>query len=73
MEHPADVFNAVIQTLVKRNCELPAFSTLERLINNKRTEINNDIFEYVCSNLTEIDKKALDLMLESNEKLLTTL
>ena len=68
MEHPADVFNAVIETLIKNNCELPAFSTLERLINNKRAEINNNIFESVHNKLSEYDKKALDLMLESNEK-----
>lgn len=68
MEHPADVFNAVIEILIKNNCEFPAFSTLERRINSKRAAINNDIFEYVFSNLNEIIKKALDLMLETNEK-----
>lgn len=68
MEHPADVFNALIEILIKNNCELPAFSTLERLINSKRATINKDIFEYVSSNLNEITKKALDLMLETNEK-----
>ena len=34
MEQPADVFNAVIETLIKNNCEIPAFSTLERLIDD---------------------------------------
>lgn len=68
MEHPADIFNAVIEILIKNNCELPAFSTLERLINSKRAAINKDIFEYVSSNLNAITKKALDLMLETNEK-----
>ena len=68
MEHPADVFNAVIETLIKNNYELPAFSTLERLIGSKRTEINNNIFDEVSSKLTETLKKTLDLMLETNDK-----
>lgn len=72
MDHPADIFNAVIETLIKNNSELPAFSTLERLINNKRAEINNYIFNSVSSKLTEDEKKSLDLMLETNEKGLST-
>ncbi|WP_202976491.1 DUF4158 domain-containing protein [Anaerophilus nitritogenes] len=68
MEHPADIFNAVIETLIKNNCELPAFSTLERLINNKRTEINQKIYDDVNSKLTASEKNFLDLLLQSNEK-----
>lgn len=68
MDHPADVFNAVIETLIKNNCELPAFSTLERVVNNKRAEINNNIFNDISSKLTEYEKKALDLIIETNEK-----
>lgn len=58
-------FNETIEVLIKNNCELPTFSTLERLINNKRAEINNTIFDDVFSKLTEYEKKELDLMLES--------
>ncbi|MGL5086017.1 MAG: DUF4158 domain-containing protein, partial [Clostridium sp.] len=68
MEHPADVFNSVIEVLIKHNCELPAFSTLERLIDSKRLEINNNIFNEVASKLTDYDKKSLDLILETTEK-----
>lgn len=47
MENSADVFNAVLERLIKNNCELPAFSTIERWIKSKQTEINNDLFRYV--------------------------
>lgn len=49
MEHPEDVFNAVIETLIKNNYELPGFNTLSRLINNKKMEINTNIFSKVSS------------------------
>lgn len=68
MEHPEDVFNAVIEILIKNNYELPGFNTLSRLINNKRMEINTNIFSKVSSRLTQIHKKALDCMLEVDEK-----
>ncbi|MGL5086051.1 MAG: DUF4158 domain-containing protein [Clostridium sp.] len=67
MENPADVFNAVIEVLVKNNCELPSFNTLERLINNKRAEINNNIFNDIEIRLTEYDKGSLNLMLETDD------
>jgi predicted RNase H-like HicB family nuclease len=43
MENLEDVFNAVIETLIKNNYELPDFNTLSRLINNKRYVIPSKI------------------------------
>lgn len=36
MENSADMFNAVLERLIKNNCELPAFSTIERWIKSKQ-------------------------------------
>lgn len=71
LENTADIFNAVIENLIKQNCELPAFSSLERWITNTRAKLNNDIFEFVENNLNEYDKKAIDLMFIPNERGLT--
>ena len=68
MENPADVFNAVIEILIKNNCELPSFSTLDRIINTKRNEINNTIFDNVEVKLNEFDKESLNFILEIDKK-----
>lgn len=73
MENSADVFNAVLERLIKNNCELPAFSTIERWIKSKQTEINNDLFRYVSDNLSEKDKQLLDSILESTDDNFTKL
>lgn len=39
MDHPADLINVAIEELVKERYELPAFSTLDRLV--RRTRWNN--------------------------------
>jgi hypothetical protein len=36
MEHPADLINVAIEELVKERHELPAFSTLDRLVGHVR-------------------------------------
>lgn len=68
MENPADVFNAVIENLIKNNCELPSFSTLDRIISTKRNEINNTIFDNVALKLSEFDKESLNFILEIDKK-----
>ena len=73
MENSADVFNAVLEILIKNNCELPAFSTIDRWINSRQTKINNDLFSYIADNLSELDKQALDGILESADENFTKL
>ena len=41
MEHPADLLNVAIEELVKERYELPAFSTLDRLVGHIRAVTNN--------------------------------
>ena len=40
-DHPADLVNVAIEELVKERYELPAFSTLDRLVLHIRAVINN--------------------------------
>jgi hypothetical protein len=35
MENKAHIFNAVLEYLITHNCELPAFSTIDRWIKSK--------------------------------------
>ena len=37
MDNPADMINAALEGLIKQRYELPAFSTLDRLVGRVRT------------------------------------
>lgn len=53
---PADIINVVIQDLRTQNCELPAFSTLHRLVRHVRSRVNRTIFQEVFKRLVHEDK-----------------
>ncbi|MDK2587516.1 Tn3 family transposase [Romboutsia sedimentorum] len=67
MENKADIFNAVLESLIRSNCELPAFSTIDKWIRSKRLQINNDLFKYISNNLTLSEKQLLDSLLVPSE------
>ena len=64
MEHPADLVNAAIEELVKERYELPAFSTLDRLVGHVRAVTNNRLFQLVEKGLSQLQQAYLDLLLE---------
>lgn len=70
-DNKADVFNAVLESLIKQNCELPAFSTIDRWTSSKRSQLNNNLFQYISNKLTMDEKKLLDslLLVRSGESL----
>ncbi len=49
MDNPADLINVAIEELIKERCELPAFSTLDRLVRRIRTLVNYRLFHIVQS------------------------
>lgn len=51
MGHPKGLINATIETLIAHRFELPAFSTLNRLVRHIRFEINNTWYERIYSRL----------------------
>ena len=62
-DHPADLVNVAIEELVKERYELPAFSTLDRLVLHIRTVINNRLFRKVASSLSVTEISYLDSLL----------
>ena len=50
---PADIINAVIEELRTHHFELPAFSTLCRLVRHVRSNVNNALFQQIFLQLTK--------------------
>jgi TnpA family transposase len=51
-DHPPDLINVAIEELVRQRCELPAFSTLDRLVGRVRALVNGRLFATVVARLT---------------------
>jgi hypothetical protein len=64
-DHPADLVNIAIEELVRQRCELPAFSTLDRLVQRVRTLVHARLFRLVLKELSINDQQLLDGLLES--------
>jgi Domain of unknown function (DUF4158) len=67
MENPADLINAATQTLLLEHCELPAFSTLDRLAWRIRRVVNAGIYQSVFTRLTPEEQHAFSHLLEPDE------
>jgi len=65
MDNPADLINVAIEALIKAQCELPAFSTLDRLVRRVRTLVNQQIFTRVTGRLSADLKLRLDQLLDA--------
>lgn len=64
MSDPADLINIAVEELFKTNIELPAFSTLDRLVNHRRQHVHTAIFTRVTARLSNAQKMRLDDLLE---------
>lgn len=62
-DHPADIINVGIETLIRDRTELPAFSTLDRMSRRIRLRVNQRFFNLIASRLSEQDQQILDAML----------
>ncbi len=67
MENPADLINAAIETLLVAHCELPAFSTLDRMAWRIRRLVNRGIYQRVFARIAEAEQQALSRLLEPEE------
>ena len=54
MNNPADIINAAIETLLNEHCELPAFSTLDRMTRRIRTLVNGGIYQRILARLSAL-------------------
>jgi hypothetical protein len=52
MSDPADLINQTAETLQAASIDLPAFSTLDRLVNRLRTEVHTRIYNRVLARVT---------------------
>lgn len=63
MDNPADLINVAIEELVKERCELPAFSTLDRLVGGVRTLSNGRLFRRAAGRLSSKEATQLEALL----------
>ncbi len=64
MSDPADLINVAIETLTKLNIELPAYSTLDRLVGHIRHDVHASLYRSVTADLKEEQIECLDALLE---------
>jgi Domain of unknown function (DUF4158) len=64
MDNPADLINAALDELIKQRYELPAFSTLDRLVGRVRTLVYGQIFRMVNSRMTPEVQHHLEQLFE---------
>ena len=58
---PADIINAVIETMIKEKYELPSFDTLDRLVKHVRSRVNGKIFQTIFARLKQSPHLLTDL------------
>jgi TnpA family transposase len=63
MSDPADLINLAIEALGKAAIDLPAFSTLDRLVNHLRAQVHTQMYEKVMARLMADGEAALDALL----------
>jgi hypothetical protein len=64
MDMPADLINVAIDELLKQSCELPAFSTLDRMAGHVRAQVNRRLCQEVGHQITPNLREQLDGLLE---------
>lgn len=68
MDNPADLINVAIEELIKERYELPAFSTLDRIVGKIRSLVNRRIFQTILRRLSPAQILTLDRLLLPDEK-----
>ena len=63
-DNPADLINIALEELVKDNCELPGYSTLDRLAGQIRTEVNSRMHELVHGRMSEEERRRILALLQ---------
>ena len=63
MSDPADLINRAIEALQAASMDLPAFSTLDRLVNRLRAEVHAQIYNRVAARVTAEHAAVLDALL----------
>jgi TnpA family transposase len=72
MSDPADLINRAVEALESAAIDLPAFSTLDRLVNSVRAEVHARIYDRVRQRLTADHQATLDGLLAKPPNSVTT-
>ena len=72
MSDPADLINRSIEALRAASIDLPAFSTLDRLVNQLRAEVHTGIYDRVSVRVTSEQLTILDALLVRSANSTTT-
>lgn len=67
MSDPADLINVAIEVLSTANIELPAFSSLDRLVSHQRQLIHEELYSKITRTLKPGQRQALDTLLDVKE------
>ena len=69
MSDPADLINVAIEHLIQQRCELPAFSTLDRLIGHLRARVHQTLYAQITDALPLPHQTRLDALLQVHDGL----
>ena len=72
MDNPADLINAAIEELIRERFEIPAFSTLDRVVRRVRSLVNQRLWNTIFQRLDPADMTRLDNLLLPNAKAFRT-
>jgi len=64
MSNPPDLVNVAIEKLIERRYELPAFSTLDRLVSHIRHQVHLALYEKLNATLHPKQRQTLDKLLQ---------
>lgn len=68
MSDPADLINVAIEHLIEQRFELPAFSTLDRLVLHVRDGVHEDLYARMTASLSPSDQERLDALLHVRDR-----
>ena len=63
MSDPADLINVALEQLIRQRYELPAFSTLDRLVNQLRHQVHEALYNQVVAHLNDEQQQRLEQLL----------
>jgi len=64
MSNPPDLVNVTIEKLIERRYELPAFSTLDRIVSHIRHQVHLDLYEKLNATLHPKERETLNRLLK---------
>jgi TnpA family transposase len=68
MSDPADLINVAIEQLIEQRFELPAFSTLDRLVLHVREGVHEKLYDSMTASLDASHQERLDALLQVGDQ-----